>query len=52
MPGRFCMLDYGTAYNNNVNYDRDHPPNYRLDRVRTPVALFHGSNDFLSTPKV
>ncbi|XP_001356050.3 lipase 1 [Drosophila pseudoobscura] len=44
---RFCQYDYEAKENQKV-YGRTTPPDYRLERVTAPVALYYGSNDYLS----
>ncbi|XP_017025457.1 lipase 1 [Drosophila kikkawai] len=44
---RFCQFDNDAKENQRV-YGRPTPPDYRLERITAPVALYYGSNDFLS----
>ncbi|XP_043064752.1 lipase 1 [Drosophila ficusphila] len=44
---RFCMYDYGDEKNQRL-YGKAHPPDYRLERITAPVALYYGTADFLS----
>ncbi|XP_016963164.1 lipase 1 [Drosophila biarmipes] len=44
---RFCQYDYDPKENQRI-YGRSTPPDYRLDRITAPVALYYGSNDYLA----
>ncbi|XP_020807259.1 lipase 1 [Drosophila serrata] len=44
---RFCQFDYDAKENHRI-YGRPTPPDYRLEKITAPVALYYGSNDFLS----
>lgn len=44
---RFCQYDYESKENQRL-YGRSTPPDYRLERIKAPVALYYGSNDYLS----
>jgi len=44
---RFCQYDYDPKENQRL-YGRLTPPDYRLERITAPVALYYGSNDYLS----
>ncbi|XP_017075154.2 LOW QUALITY PROTEIN: lipase 1 [Drosophila eugracilis] len=44
---RFCQYDYELKENQKL-YGRPTPPEYRLEKISAPVALYYGSNDFLS----
>ncbi|KAH8410559.1 hypothetical protein KR009_001778, partial [Drosophila setifemur] len=44
---RFCQYDYEPRENQRI-YGRSSPPEYRLERITAPVALYYGSNDYLS----
>ncbi|EDX04575.1 lipase 1 [Drosophila simulans] len=44
---RFCQYDYESKENQRL-YGRSTPPDYRLERINAPVALYYGSNDYLS----
>ncbi|XP_022222225.2 lipase 1 [Drosophila obscura] len=44
---RFCQYDY-EAKENQKMYGRNTPPDYRLERITAPIALYYGSNDHLS----
>lgn len=49
--GYFRKYDNG-YFLNMVRYKRMAPPEYQLERITVPVALFYGKNDFLSTVEV
>lgn len=44
---RFCQFDYDSKENQRL-YGRPSPPDYRLEKITAPVALYYGSNDFLA----
>lgn len=46
------MFDYGDPKKNLRLYDSPVPPEYALERVRAPVALFSSPEDWLATPEV
>nr|CAD7445006.1 unnamed protein product [Timema bartmani] len=50
MSGRFSQFDYGR----NINlkkYGRPTSPDYDLEAITAPVALYYGDNDLLITPQ-
>ncbi|XP_052265694.1 lysosomal acid lipase/cholesteryl ester hydrolase-like isoform X5 [Dreissena polymorpha] len=47
--GRFQMFDFGTE-GNIKKYNQTMPPAYNVSQIRTPVALYGGGNDWLTTP--
>lgn len=49
--GHFRQFDYGSRRNLEV-YGSSKPPDYKLDRISAPMALFSSPNDWLATPKV
>lgn len=48
--GRFRQYDYGPV-RNFIKYKRRTPPDYNLNNVRAPVAIYHSQNDWLATMK-
>lgn len=46
--GHFRQYDYGKQKNLKI-YNSIEPPDYNISRVTTPLALFWGGNDWLST---
>ncbi|EDV32371.1 uncharacterized protein Dana_GF15802 [Drosophila ananassae] len=46
---RFQLFDYGIG--NLVQYGSIRPPKYKLENVRTKVALYYGKNDWLAPPE-
>ncbi|XP_017887380.2 lipase 3-like [Ceratina calcarata] len=48
--GYFRQYDYG-RYKNLKIYNSIEPPKYNISRIITPIAMFWGENDWLSTPK-
>ncbi|CAK9822142.1 Lipase 3 [Anthophora retusa] len=49
LSGSFCKFDYGTTQNLKI-YGSTQPPNYDLEKVKTPIAIFYSENDFLTDP--
>ncbi|XP_023224008.1 uncharacterized protein LOC111625178 [Centruroides sculpturatus] len=45
----FQMYDYGKT-ENMKKYNKTTPPEYNVENIRTPVALFYALNDFLADP--
>ncbi|XP_063979668.1 lipase 3-like [Diachasmimorpha longicaudata] len=51
-PGHFRAFDYGDNNPKNQKlYNSLVPPDYHLERIRAPVALFSSDNDWLATPE-
>ncbi|KXJ70265.1 hypothetical protein RP20_CCG024249 [Aedes albopictus] len=48
--GKFHQYDYGKA-GNVERYNATSPPEYRLENVRAPVALYYSENDWFVDPK-
>jgi hypothetical protein len=46
----FRRFDYGQA-GNQARYSQDTPPDYNLDAIKFPIAIFAGLKDVLATPK-
>ncbi|KAH8328642.1 hypothetical protein KR067_012036, partial [Drosophila pandora] len=44
---RFCQYDYDTKENQRI-YGRSSPPEYPLEKITAPVALYYGSNDYFA----
>ncbi|XP_052852835.1 lipase 1 [Drosophila gunungcola] len=44
---RFCQFDYDPKENQRL-YGQSSPPDYRLERITAPVALYYGSSDNLA----
>lgn len=51
LAGHFRPYDYG-ALKNLVVYGKFVPPEYPLEKIRAPVILYNGLNDFLAHPEV
>ena len=49
--GNFQSFDYGTA-ENIKRYGQNTPPQYDLEQISTPTALFYANNDWLAGPMV
>lgn len=49
LSGYFRMFDYGVIQNFK-KYGSTQPPKYNLGKVKVPVAIFYGENDFLTHP--
>ncbi|XP_012566664.2 gastric triacylglycerol lipase isoform X1 [Hydra vulgaris] len=47
--GKFQMFDYGKS-GNIKRYNQEFAPLYNISKVKVPVALFTGTNDWLSDP--
>ncbi|PZC86344.1 hypothetical protein B5X24_HaOG200578 [Helicoverpa armigera] len=50
MSGKFQKFDHGEDKNVQL-YGTRKPPSYAVDKIRTPVALFYGENDWFSDVK-
>ncbi|XP_043269208.1 uncharacterized protein [Venturia canescens] len=50
-PGTFRAFDYVDKKKNLRLYDSPIPPDYELDKITAPVALFSSDNDRLATPE-
>ncbi|CAG2062043.1 unnamed protein product [Timema podura] len=50
MSGRFSQFDYGRNMNLK-KYGRPTSPDYDLEAITAPVALYYGDNDLLITPQ-
>ena len=50
ISGRFHAYDYGSAKENMAHYNQSEPPLYDLSSIRTPVALYSATNDWLADP--
>lgn len=48
--GHFRQYDHGPA-RNFFKYRRFTPPDYNLQNVKVPVAVYNAQNDWLATPK-
>lgn len=49
--GNFQYFDYGSK-ENIVRYGQEQPPQYQLQNISTPIALFYAQNDWLAGPEV
>ncbi|XP_067129270.1 uncharacterized protein [Centruroides vittatus] len=47
---KFQKFDYGRK-KNMKKYKQAYPPEYKLGKIRTPIAIFKGLNDKLANPK-
>lgn len=53
MTGHFRAFDYGENKEKNFKlYQSLTPPEYQLERITTPIALFSSDNDWLATTEV
>ncbi|XP_052265671.1 lipase member M-like isoform X2 [Dreissena polymorpha] len=50
MSGKFTMFDYGKSKNKR-KYNQTTPPEYFPANIDVPVALYTGTNDWLSVPR-
>lgn len=48
--GKFRKFDYGRV-ENLIRYKHTSPPDYDLNNIRTPVALYYSQDDWLATVK-
>lgn len=51
LSGKFRQFDYGEM-GNLKHYGQITPPDYRLEKVDVPVAIYYGSHDWCATPEV
>ncbi|XP_033110134.1 gastric triacylglycerol lipase-like isoform X2 [Anneissia japonica] len=49
LSGEFSMYDHGML-GNLLKYKQARPPNYIIENIQTPVAIFWGENDILADP--
>ncbi|XP_012528143.1 lipase 3 isoform X2 [Monomorium pharaonis] len=49
--GRFRQYDYGNIDKNLQMYNSTIPPDYQLEKITAPIALFSSDNDWLATTK-
>ena len=50
--GRFRQYDYGNVDKNLQIYNSTTPPDYQLEKITAPIALFSSDDDWLATTKV
>ncbi|XP_071507660.1 gastric triacylglycerol lipase-like [Diadema antillarum] len=50
VSGKCQMYDYGRKQNR-IRYNSTTPPEYHVEDLKVPVALFWGDDDFLADPK-
>ncbi|CAG5074853.1 Similar to Lip3: Lipase 3 (Drosophila melanogaster) [Cotesia congregata] len=51
-PGHFRAFDYGENGDKNLKlYNSLIPPDYQLEKISTPIALYSSDNDWLATPE-
>ncbi|XP_046748126.1 lipase 3-like isoform X2 [Diprion similis] len=48
---KFRQFDYSVSFINKQKYNQAEPPEYNLQNVRIPIAIFYGSNDLLADYK-
>ena len=51
ISGKFQKYDFGSAEENMAHYNQSEPPMYDLSTIKTPVALYWSSNDWLADPQ-
>lgn len=49
--GNFQFFDYGHT-ENQKRYGQPIPPQYNMEKIDTPIALFYAQNDWLAGPEV
>lgn len=47
---RFALFNYGKIRNRQL-YGQDNPPDYPIEKISTPVALYYAKNDYLAMVK-
>lgn len=50
ISGKFQMYDFGSPKENLAHYNQTQPPVYDLTSIRTPIALYSATNDWLADP--
>ena len=50
--GHFRQYDYGNIDKNLQLYNSTTPPDYQLEKITAPIALFSSDDDWLATTKV
>lgn len=50
ISGKFQMYDFGSPKENLAHYNQTEPPVYNLGGIRTPIALYSATNDWLADP--
>ncbi|KAL6259030.1 hypothetical protein P5V15_008953 [Pogonomyrmex californicus] len=50
-PGCFRQYDYGNIKKNLQMYNSTTPPDYQLEKITAPIALFSSDTDWLATTK-
>ena len=50
--GKFQQYDEGTAAANKRRYGTAEPPEYDLSKVKVPIYLHYGLNDYLAATEV
>lgn len=51
ISGQIQKYDFGSAKENMAHYNQTTPPIYDLKLIKTPVALYSASNDWLADPE-
>jgi hypothetical protein len=51
ISGKFQKFDYGSPQSNMDHYNQTEPPVYDLGLIKTPIALYSASNDWLADPE-
>ncbi|KAL1509162.1 hypothetical protein ABEB36_003944 [Hypothenemus hampei] len=49
--GSFRQYDYGNALSNIARYGTSEPPQYDLNKLTVPLAIYYAKNDFLASTK-
>ncbi|XP_049818492.1 lipase 3 isoform X2 [Aethina tumida] len=50
ISGRFCQYDHGSEENLKLYGNKD-PPSYSIKKISSPIGIYCGVDDILSTPK-
>lgn len=49
---KFRQFDYGSAEINTIIYNQTEPPEYKVENVKVPVAIYYAHNDLLADSRV
>ena len=52
LTGKFRKFDYTLSFLNIEKYGQSVPPNYKLENVNVPMAIFYADNDLLADYRV
>lgn len=49
---KFRQFDYGSNEINSIFYNQTEPPEYKVENVRVPVAIYYAQNDLITDCRV